>query len=92
MEKAELASWINHLLTRSGYDIMPIYKKWSTKSPSIQGIWHPFMTHTDSGRAVLTPEEIISNLEHLSRCEPQSETAESKLVHISDVQKHRLNS
>ncbi|KAF7236153.1 hypothetical protein EG68_10844 [Paragonimus skrjabini miyazakii] len=88
----EVFNWMELLRNRSGLDIMPIYKKWSTKTPSIQGIWHPFYSEDETDHPLLTPEEIVKNLHILS--EPNTEklhTAEEILMEVAHKQKLRLD-
>ncbi|KAF6771480.1 39S ribosomal protein L43 mitochondrial [Paragonimus kellicotti] len=88
----EVFNWMELLRNRSGLDIMPVYKKWSTKTPSIQGIWHPFYSEDGTDRPLLTPEEIVKNLHILSRPDTEkSHTAEEILMEVAHKQKLRLD-
>ncbi|KAG5449048.1 39S ribosomal protein L43, mitochondrial [Clonorchis sinensis] len=92
MECEEIHNWMEFLRNRSGLDIMPIYKTWSTKSPSIQGMWHPF--NSESGAdCVLSPEEIRKNLHILSEPVRIDEfTAEDRLLDLAEKQQLRVDS
>ncbi|BHF71360.1 39S ribosomal protein L43, mitochondrial [Sparganum proliferum] len=50
MSCEEINAWVEHFRTRSGENIMPIYKPRSTNNPSIQGMWTPFSSSHNSGR------------------------------------------
>jgi large subunit ribosomal protein L43 len=41
--RIEVNQWMNYLRTRSGEPIHELMHMWRTESPSIQGIWHPFL-------------------------------------------------
>ena len=90
MDYNEVKNWMEFLRTRSGVDILPIYKNWSTKNPSIQGMWHLFSPELESCKKLMTPEEIIKNLHVLSEPESSQLTAEEELLDIADKQQHRL--
>ncbi|KAL3316332.1 39S ribosomal protein L43, mitochondrial [Cichlidogyrus casuarinus] len=89
MSDAEIIQWINHLKDRSGYDIHETPKLWSTKYPSIQGIWTPLETK----EPVLSPKEILADLEELCACksENQPPTAEEELIDLAHKQSGRLS-
>ena len=42
-DKDKVAQWVGLLKGRSGLQIQRLRKDWHTETPSIQGIWHPFM-------------------------------------------------
>lgn len=42
MPADEICQWVEHLRTRSGYDIKRLLKYWHTHTPSVQGTWTPF--------------------------------------------------
>ncbi|KAK7498646.1 hypothetical protein BaRGS_00010023 [Batillaria attramentaria] len=48
MEADEICKWMEHLRTRSGEEIVRLAKPWHTETPSIQGIWHPFLNKDPS--------------------------------------------
>lgn len=50
MESDEICKWVEHIRTRSGAQIMRVKKQWHTDTPSVQGIWHPFL-HKDPSLA-----------------------------------------
>ncbi|TGZ70937.1 hypothetical protein CRM22_002916 [Opisthorchis felineus] len=92
MECEEIHNWMEFLRNRSGLDIMPIYKTWSTKSPSIQGMWQPFNSESEAD-CVLSPEEIKQNLHILS--EPvciDGLSAEDRLLDLAEKQQLRVDS
>ncbi|XP_060572648.1 large ribosomal subunit protein mL43-like [Ruditapes philippinarum] len=41
--KEEISQWIGLMKGRSGGQIMRLRKEWHTDTPSIQGVWHPFL-------------------------------------------------
>ena len=43
MSSEEIAQWFGHMRGRSGVQIQRLRKDWHTDTPSIQGVWHPFM-------------------------------------------------
>lgn len=43
MSRDEIAKWLNYLRTRPGVPEMKYLKMWHTDSPSIQGVWSPFI-------------------------------------------------
>ncbi|THD20361.1 Mitochondrial ribosomal protein L43 [Fasciola hepatica] len=90
MNCEEINNWMEFLRNRSGADILPIYKKWSTKSPSIQGMWHPFSEEFKNNTPLMSPEEILENLDRLSKCDCATESAEEKLTRIAHRQNLRL--
>ncbi|XP_076469775.1 large ribosomal subunit protein mL43-like [Babylonia areolata] len=53
MEVEQVCKWLEHLRTRSGVQIVHLSKLWQTHSPSVQGVWHPFL-HKDPALAVTT--------------------------------------
>lgn len=66
-QKADIIlRWVDSLRTRSGNGVLPIYKRWRTQFPSMQGIWHPELHKPFD--APKTPEEIIARLSELSMC------------------------
>ncbi|CAH8480935.1 unnamed protein product [Heterobilharzia americana] len=88
----EISNWINFLRTRSGVHILPIYKYWSTKYPSIQGMWHPFYEPLNSRIPVQTPEEIVSKIRQLCRSGHENEmSAEEALLEKAKRQQYRMS-
>lgn len=82
MSSDELTAWVHHMLTRSGENIVPIYKSRATNSPSIQGLWSPYddceTTEEDGAlQSLLTPSEIVSNIHSLSMHRPSSSPTQS---------------
>ncbi|XP_045189993.2 39S ribosomal protein L43, mitochondrial-like [Mercenaria mercenaria] len=41
--KDEITQWIGLMKGRSGCQIVRLRKEWHTDTPSIQGVWHPFL-------------------------------------------------
>ncbi|CAH8667511.1 unnamed protein product [Dicrocoelium dendriticum] len=91
MDCDEVYNWMELLRNRSGLDILPIYKKWSTKFPSIQGMWHPFYHDQTNGTRLLTPEEIVQKLDELSQPPIKEVTAEDRLIELSKKQQQRID-
>ncbi|CAH8444761.1 unnamed protein product [Schistosoma turkestanicum] len=87
----EIANWINFLRTRSGVDIFPINKYWSTKRPSIQGMWHPFYEPLNNQKTLRTPDEIVRNIDQLCRTEQNELSAEEILLERAKLQQYRLS-
>lgn len=82
MSSEEISAWVQFMLTRSGENIMPIYKTRSTNSPSIQGMWSP-LESPEQPDNLMTPEEIIKNLDKLSVCDfPWEESAQDHLLYL----------
>nr|VZI47828.1 unnamed protein product [Spirometra erinaceieuropaei] len=93
MSCEEINAWVEHFRTRSGENIMPIYKPRSTNNPSIQGMWTPFSSSHNSGRSVMTPSEILANLEKLSVCEfERDQSAEDYVRDLDQRQRRRIAS
>ena len=44
----EICKWLEHLRTRSGVQIVNLARPWHTDTPSIQGVWHPFLNKNPS--------------------------------------------
>lgn len=38
-----VCEWVGQLRGRSGVQIQRLIKNWHTDTPSIQGVWHPFL-------------------------------------------------
>ncbi|CAH8447551.1 unnamed protein product [Schistosoma haematobium] len=73
----EIANWINFLRTRSGVNIFPMYKYWSTKRPSIQ--------------VLKTPNEIVRNIGQLCQNKQNVLSAEEVLLEKAKLQQYRLS-
>ncbi|CAH8830425.1 unnamed protein product [Trichobilharzia szidati] len=87
----EISNWMNFLRTRSGVHIFPIYKYWSTKRPSIQGMWHPFYEHMNGQALKQTPDEIAGNICRFSQAEQMKEiSAEEILLEKVKLQQYRI--
>ncbi|VDD74174.1 unnamed protein product [Mesocestoides corti] len=67
MTSEEISSWVQFMVTRSGENIMPIYKPRSSQAPSIQGMWSPYDS-AEQTDTLMSPSEIIENLHELSVC------------------------
>ncbi|CAH8667502.1 unnamed protein product [Dicrocoelium dendriticum] len=91
MDCDEVYNWMELLRNRSGLDILPIYKKWSTKFPSIQGMWHLFYHDQTNDTRLLTPEEIVQKLDELSQPPIKEVTAEDRLIELSKKQQQRID-
>ncbi|XP_018648073.1 putative mitochondrial ribosome protein [Schistosoma mansoni] len=87
----EIANWINFLRTRSGVNIFPIYKYWSTKRPSIQGMWHPFYEPLYNQTILKTPNEIVRNIGQLCQTKQNELSAEEILLEKAKLQQYRLS-
>ncbi|VDO73527.1 unnamed protein product [Schistosoma margrebowiei] len=87
----EIANWINFLRTRSGVNIFPMYKYWSTKRPSIQGMWHPFYEPLYNQTVLKTPNEIVRNIDQLCQNKQNVLSAEEVLLEKAKLQQYRLS-
>uniref|UniRef100_A0A095A461 Large ribosomal subunit protein mL43 n=1 Tax=Schistosoma haematobium TaxID=6185 RepID=A0A095A461_SCHHA len=87
----EIANWINFLRTRSGVNIFPMYKYWSTKRPSIQGMWHPFYEPLYNQTVLKTPNEIVRNIGQLCQNKQNVLSAEEVLLEKAKLQQYRLS-
>lgn len=88
----EIHKWVCFLNNRSGIDILPMKKFWSTKNPSIQGMWHPFYNSQINDVAIATPEEIVNNLAELSLSDTCfGKSAEEELLMKYEIQKKRIS-
>ncbi|KAH8853678.1 mitochondrial ribosomal protein L43 [Schistosoma japonicum] len=74
----EIANWINFLRTRSGVNIFPIHKYWSTKRPSIQV-------------TLQTPDKIVQNIRQLRQTEQDELSAEEILLQKAQLQQYRMS-
>ncbi|VDM25459.1 unnamed protein product [Hydatigera taeniaeformis] len=84
MSSQEIAAWVQFMITRSGENIMPIYKPRSSYMPSIQGMWSPYDT-PDLPDSLMTPSEIIENLRELSACNfPWEQSAQDYLQQLHE--------
>ncbi|CDI98212.1 mitochondrial ribosomal protein l43 [Echinococcus multilocularis] len=93
MSSQEICAWLQFMITRSGENIFPIYKPRSSHMPSIQGMWSPYDT-PDLPDSLMTPSEIIENLQELSVCDfPWEQSAQDYLQQIHEQrQKQRKDS
>nr|CAX70575.1 mitochondrial ribosomal protein L43 [Schistosoma japonicum] len=87
----EIANWINFLRTRSGVNIFPIHKYWSTKRPSIQGMWHPFYEPLNNQVTLQTPDKIVQNIRQLCQTEQDELSAEEILLQKAQLQQYRMS-
>ncbi|KAK4472440.1 hypothetical protein MN116_003693 [Schistosoma mekongi] len=87
----EIANWINFLRTRSGVNIFPIHKYWSTKRPSIQGMWHPFYEPLNNQVTLQTPDKIVQNICQLRQTEQNELSAEEILLQKAQLQQYRMS-
>ena len=60
MNKDQICKWIETYRTRSGEKIIRYRKQWHTDSPSIQGVWHPFMFKDPKINTKTFPDEELS--------------------------------
>lgn len=56
----EVCQWLEHLRCQSGEEIVRIRKPYHTDTPSIQGIWTPFMNHDPQLAVTSLPDETLS--------------------------------
>ena len=52
----DVCKWLEHLRTRSGVQIVKLAKNWHTDSPTIQGVWHPFLNKNPSLATATFPD------------------------------------
>lgn len=55
--RIEVNQWMNYLRCRSGEPIYELMKMWRTETPSIQGIWHPFLNQPTENAIKNFPDE-----------------------------------
>lgn len=91
MSSEEICNWLQFMITRSGENIMPIYKPRTSHLPSIQGMWSPYCT-PDLPDSLMTPSEIIANLKDLSKCDfPWEQTAQEYLQQLHETRQRQRN-
>ncbi|KAK3094390.1 hypothetical protein FSP39_001121 [Pinctada imbricata] len=60
MDKDEICKWMEFQRTRSGEQIIRFRKPWHTDTPSVQGIWHPFLNKDPSVNLRTFPDKTLS--------------------------------
>ncbi|XP_070212739.1 uncharacterized protein [Littorina saxatilis] len=82
MPADEVCKWLEHLRTRSGAQIVNLRKEWLTNTPSIQGVWHPFLNKNPSlaGTSFPAPELYGAKTESKSATDMVLEEAGVKKV------------
>lgn len=98
MNKDQICKWIETYRTRSGDKIIRYRKPWHTDTPSIQGVWHPFMfkdpkistkTFPDDGlsryitQEPSATEQILQMFEEQRKEIPQSENNSEKDLSVT---------
>merc|ERR1719342_1276301 len=81
MPAEEVAKWVEHLRTRSGVQIQRLKKDWHTDTPSIQGVWHPFLNKNPAISTTLLPAP------HLYRAEVKGRSATDMVVEEAGVRR-----
>lgn len=81
--KEEIAQWIGLMRGRSGVQIMRIRKDWHTDTPSIQGMWNPFMFKDTKLNVTDKMDKSLS--EYISKYK----SASQKLIEMKKLQKQQ---
>ena len=56
MPVESVCQWLEHLRTRSGEQLVKVVKPWHSDTPSIQGVWHPFLNKHPSLYTMTFPQ------------------------------------
>ena len=71
-----VCQWVGQMRGRSGVQIQRLIKDWHTDTPSIQGVWHPFL-FKDTSRSVADLRD-----KSLHEFKPLKKTATEKLLQL----------
>ncbi|VDI11227.1 Hypothetical predicted protein [Mytilus galloprovincialis] len=86
MNKDQICKWIETYRSRSGVPIMRMRKQWHTDTPSVQGVWHPFMFKDPQINRKTFPNE------ELSRFLPAEPSATEQVLKMFEEQKKEIPS
>ena len=84
MNKDQICKWMETYRTRSGVQITRLRKQWHTDTPSIQGVWHPFMFKDPKINTKSFPSG------ELSKFVPPEPTATEQVLKMFQEQKEQL--
>lgn len=81
MDMDDICKWIELARTRSGVDIVRKTKNFQTHSPSIQGVWHPFLFKDPSVNLKTFPDS------EYGRFEVNEVTATERILQLAERMK-----